>query len=222
MDIDRYRPIFMNFGLAITLFGVLCAFEWRFETESPCILTADQETYVFDFIDIRPTAIPPPVRPLPAIVTSTLMTPVEKVEHHIDDIEVDLPDLKDDLYTEFSTDFAEEPIEIADVHKLTVHDLVSDMPIPEGGNSGFYDFISKNIRYPKKAKQHDVEGRVLVQFIINEYGKLVDPQVVKGIGYGCDTEAIRVLTQSPRWSPGKQNGRSVKVRIILPIFFKLK
>jgi len=85
-------------------------------------------------------------------------------------------------------------------------------------------FISKNIRYPKEALEKGAEGRVVVNFIINEDGSIDKDniQVVKSVGFGMDEESIRVVKLMPNWKPGKQNGRPVAVRYTLPISFKLK
>ena len=84
------------------------------------------------------------------------------------------------------------------------------------------DYLSKNIRYPEQAKETNTEGRVTLKFVVNEDGAVSDIKVVRGIGAGCDEEAKRVLASMPRWKPGKQNGRAVKVYYTLPIMFKLQ
>jgi len=83
------------------------------------------------------------------------------------------------------------------------------------------DYISRNMYYPDSAIKHHIQGRVLVQFVVNEDGSISDAKVLKGIGYGCDEEALRVLKMMPPWKPGKQNGKPVKVYFTQPISFKL-
>ncbi|NBP69321.1 MAG: TonB family protein [Cytophagia bacterium] len=90
---------------------------------------------------------------------------------------------------------------------------------PVGGMPALYDLIGKNMQYPVEARRKNVEGKVFVQFIVNEDGSLSDFTVLKGIGEGCDEEAIRVLKLSPNWTPGKQRGVAVKQRMVLPITF---
>jgi protein TonB len=85
----------------------------------------------------------------------------------------------------------------------------------------FYDYVSKNLKYPPKAARMGIEGRVFVEFIVERDGSLTDINVAKGIGGGCDEEAVRVIAEAPNWSPGKQRGRAVRVRMIMPIVFKL-
>ena len=77
------------------------------------------------------------------------------------------------------------------------------------------------MKYPNQARRMGIEGRVFVQFVVDKDGQLTEIKAVKGIGAGCDEEAVRVLKSAPKWKPGKQRGRPVKVRMILPITFKL-
>lgn len=99
---------------------------------------------------------------------------------------------------------------------------VEQMPEYTGGDAARNDFLAKNIRYPELAKENNIQGRVIVRFVVNETGEVSDASVVKGIGGGCDEEAIRVVKKMPKWKPGKQNGKAVKVWFTLPIFFKLE
>lgn len=101
----------------------------------------------------------------------------------------------------------------------TVFSYVEQMPV-----SG-YDipsYLGKNIKYPDAARENNIEGRVVVKFVVNEDGHISEVQVVRGIGGGCDEEAKRVVQAMPPWKPGKQNGKAVKVYFTLPIQFKLE
>lgn len=102
-----------------------------------------------------------------------------------------------------------------------VFTIVEDQPVPYGGMKAFYEFISEELKYPEEAHRNKVEGKVFVQFVVDEQGYLTDVTTVKGIGYGCDEEGERAVKNSPKWKPGKQRGRKVKVRMILPITFSL-
>ena len=100
--------------------------------------------------------------------------------------------------------------------------IVEQKPEPVGGMKAFYEFISKNLKYPKQAQRTGIEGKVFVKFIVDKDGKLINVQCLKGIGAGCDEEAIKVVQNAPNWSPGKQRGQAVKVQMILPIHFRLE
>ena len=103
-----------------------------------------------------------------------------------------------------------------------VFTVVEEQPTFQGGgNDAFMEYIAQNIRYPEEAKQKDIQGRVYVQFVIEKDGTITDVVIVKGIGGGVDEEAKRVVESSPKWTPGKQRGNPVRVRMILPIEFRL-
>ncbi len=99
--------------------------------------------------------------------------------------------------------------------------VVEKMPEPTGGIGQLMQYLGENIKYPAEARQKGTEGKVFVQFIINKDGSIGDVQVMKGIGNGCDAEAVRVVKAMPTWKPGLQNGEAVNVRMSLPIMFKL-
>ena len=99
--------------------------------------------------------------------------------------------------------------------------VVENQPAPNGGMDNFYEYVQSNLKYPTEAKQLGIEGKVFVQFVVDSEGNLVDVQSVKGIGGGCNEEAIRVIKESLPWNPGSQRGQKVNVRMIIPITFKL-
>ncbi|MDX1629237.1 MAG: TonB family protein [Fulvivirga sp.] len=92
---------------------------------------------------------------------------------------------------------------------------------PKKGLEGFYKYVARKLKYPQKARRLGIEGKVYVQFIVNEQGELTEVEVIKGIGAGCDLEAARVIKSAPSWYPPTQRGQNVKQRIILPLVFKL-
>jgi protein TonB len=98
---------------------------------------------------------------------------------------------------------------------------VEDPATFPGGIAAFYEYLKKNLNYPNQAKRMGIEGRVFVQFVVEKDGSLTDIHVVKGIGAGCDEEAVRVLKNSPKWKPGKQRGKAVRQKMIQNILFKL-
>ena len=100
--------------------------------------------------------------------------------------------------------------------------VVEQQPEFPGGLRALGDYMSKTLRYPRSAASAGVSGRVFVSFVVNTDGSLTDVAVLKGIGFGCDEEALRVVRQMPRWKPGKQSGRAVRVKYNLPISFALE
>jgi periplasmic protein TonB len=97
------------------------------------------------------------------------------------------------------------------------------MPVFPGGEEAFIKYINKNINYPRAAIEADVEGKVFVSFLVNPDGSITDVHVAKGkLGFGLEEEAVKVIKNMPKWAPGKQNEKSVYVRLVRPITFKLE
>ena len=103
-----------------------------------------------------------------------------------------------------------------------VYDVVEQMPSFPGGHQALFDYLDKNIKYPAKAVKNKIQGRVIVQFIVDEKGRLSDIKVAKKVEPYLDAEAVRVVKAMPRWNPGMQNGKAVKVRYTLPVTFRLR
>lgn len=105
--------------------------------------------------------------------------------------------------------------------KTTSYDVQDALPTFKGGLHAFGSFLSSNLRYPNEARDANVQGRVFIQFVVEKDGSLVDTKVIRGIGSGCDEEALRVINKSPKWNPGTQRGKPVRVSYTVPIFFQL-
>lgn len=106
--------------------------------------------------------------------------------------------------------------------KEEIPSFVEQMPEFPGGTENITPYLAANIRYPKEAQESGLEGRVLLRFIVMEDGSLTDIKSVKHVGGGLDEEAIRVVKAMPKWNPGKQDGKAVKVYYQLPITFHLE
>ncbi len=99
--------------------------------------------------------------------------------------------------------------------------VVEESATPVGGMAKFYEHVSKHLRYPSEARRKGIEGKVFVEFVINRDGSISDVKAIKGIGGGCDEEAVRVIALAPNWNPGTQKGKPVRQRYVVPIIFKL-
>lgn len=99
--------------------------------------------------------------------------------------------------------------------------IVEGRPAPQGGMEALFQYISTNIKYPEEAKSAGIQGKVFIEFVVDQKGKLTNVQAIKGIGAGCDEEAVRVLKEAPNWVPGLVCGKSGKVKMVLPITYKL-
>lgn len=99
--------------------------------------------------------------------------------------------------------------------------VVEETPQFPGGENARIEYLVKNIMYPENARKTDIQGTVYVTFIIEKDGTISNVKVLRGIGGGCDEESIRVVKNMPKWIPGKQSGKNVRVQFNMPITFKL-
>jgi len=214
-DLNRKTGLFLNIGLVISLSLAISAFEWKFYDDGSLVDLGQVDDDFDDMVDIPPTEQPPP--PPPKIQQPEIIE-VPDEEEIEEEIEIDLDvEVTEETVIE-AVVFEEAPDEeVAD----EIFTVVEQQPTPDGGMAAFYKYVSKNLKYPAQARRMGIEGRVFVQFIVDKDGSITSVQAVKGIGAGCDEEAARVIRGAPKWRPGKQRGRPVKVRMILPITFKL-
>jgi len=216
VDLARQSSLFLNIGLLVSLGLVLLAFEWKSYDDLSALNFAPAEVQTEELIDIPITEMPPPPPPVvqqPEIVE----VPDDK------EIEEELVNLDTEITPE-TVVAPPPPVETAPAVEEEVDEIfqvVENQPEPVGGMAAFYKHVQKNLKYPEQARRMGVEGRVFVQFVVDKDGNLTDVQILKGIGSGCDEEALRVVKSAPKWNPGKQRGRPVRVRMSIPIVFKL-
>ena len=99
--------------------------------------------------------------------------------------------------------------------------VVEDMPEFPGGTAALMQYLQKNIKYPAICRENNIQGRVLVTFIVNKDGAVVEPEVVKSVNPSLDKEALRVISTMPKWKPGSQRGKPVRVKYTVPVNFRL-
>jgi len=219
-DLEPKRPLFFGVGMIISLSLALFAFEWKLEIE-PIVLPQEPEIEeIIILLDpiVTEQKIPEPPKPI-------------KQEKQVINLATDIIEVKDELFEPKEAeviDQGEELVENIDTPiNLPIEDpdevfiVVEEKPFFPGGEKALLSYIAKNLRYPSKAQRMGIEGRVIVQFVIDKDGSVTDLNVLKGIGAGCDEEALRVMGNIPKFSPGKQRGKPVKVQMQVPILFRL-
>ena len=217
-DLSRYQGLIFSFSLTLTLLLMILAFEWR-SYEKGIAEIQDRSVNSFElFHEVPPTEIPPPP---PAVAQPSVIVEVPNEEEIMEDIKIsiDIEMNQDTRIEQITIQPVASIIEIEDVDAIFT--VVESPAEPVGGFAAFYKDIGDRINYPAQARRMGIEGKVFVEFIINRDGSLTNFNIIKGIGAGCDDEAIRVLTSSPRWKAAKQRGNPVRQKMVLPIFFKL-
>jgi len=103
-----------------------------------------------------------------------------------------------------------------------IFEVVESMPEFPGGEQALMQYLTKNLKYPASAQDNNIQGRVIVTFVVNRDGSIVDPKIMKSLDAACDKEAVRVIKSMPKWKPGKQRGKAVRVKYTLPVLFRLQ
>ena len=119
---------------------------------------------------------------------------------------------------------AVEPVVIQEQNVIPepqIYSYVEQMPQFPGGDAQLMQYIRNNIKYPEIAKEEGIQGKVIINFIVDESGNIINVNVVKSLSKECDAEAMRVISHMPQWNPGMQNGKKIKTKMNIPISFKL-
>lgn len=211
--------LYASIGLFMSLLMVVVVFNWKSYEKEEVELLAMDET-VEDLLDIPVTEQPPPPPPKNTVQQPSIVA-VPDEEEIIEEITVDfdLDITADEVITEVEYSDIGAPEEEKAEEIFTI---VEQSPKPKMGMQGFMAYLYENINYPNKALRLGVQGKVFVQYVVNSDGTLTDFEVVRGIGAGCDEEALRVLKMAEPWDPGMQRGKPVRVRMVLPIHFVYK
>ncbi len=214
-DLQNKSSFFLSIGLIFTMVLVVTAFEWKQYEEGIVDLQGKNMNTFEETMEVPPTEQPPPPPPQ---VQQPQVVEVPDEEEIKEDIKVNLDvEVTDQTKIEEIVVQAVEPEEETD----QIFTIVEESAAPKGGMQGFYKYVKDKIKYPPQARRMGIEGRVFVEFVIGKDGALSEVRAIKGIGAGCDEEAVRIVQGSPPWSPGKQRGKPVKQRYTLPIIFKL-
>lgn len=207
-DLRTYYTLFLQFGLitVLLIFIVAMKVDLKTETKASNLIQEQEIIKMEDVIQTDQTERPPPP-PRPQI-------PVEVPNDEI--IENDILDIDAELSLDQKLDLPPAPPE-EEEEEEDFFVAVEQMPELIGGLAA----LQKNIKYPEMARRAGIEGRVIVQFIVKEDGSIEDPRVIRGIGGGCDEEAVRAVSQA-KFNPGRQRGEPVRVQYSLPVIFQLQ
>jgi protein TonB len=223
-DIHRNRGVVFNVSLAISLMLVITAFKWsvgipKKELRKPNDRHERIEMATIPIVREKQKEIiaPEPIKiktPKPSLESMNIKAVDDS--HPVEEQKTTVIDQNSPPLIEVATGTIDLPKEKPD----SVFIAVEIMPQPVGGWETFFKTLGKHIKYPRQATRSSVGGKVFVGFTVNEKGQLQDFSIVKGIGFGCDEEAMRVIAQT-KWNAGKQRGRPVKVRLVQPVMFSL-
>ena len=208
-DLRQRYPLFVEIGMVITLVILIIAFRLDMTVnDSFDVQLMDQEVVQMEEIQQTEQIEKPPPPPRPPI-------PVEVPNDEV--LEDDELDLDAFLDLDEVVDIPPPPPAVKEEPEPEIFVIVEEPPQLIGGIAG----LQARIKYPEMAKKAGVEGRVFLQFIVDEKGNVTDAVVTRGIGAGCDEEALRAIVLA-KFTPGKQRGKAVKVKFSMSVVFKLK
>ncbi len=220
-DLQKKKVLFFEIGLAFSLGIVLLAFEWTTSNSVKVELAGTQEVKVEQ--EIIPITNREEVKP-PEPPKQITVSDVIKV---VDD-NVNLNDNTDIFDTEFNEDTKVNVMEFQDTEEeeeeSTPFVIVEEMPTFGGGDINEFriNYVQKNLKYPDVAAENGIQGRVIISFVVEKNGSVSNVKVVRGVDESLDKEAVRVVKASPKWKPGKQLGKPVRVQYTIPIIFVLQ
>ena len=220
-DLEKGKTMGILMGMIVGLAVLFVGFEW-----SDREITIGQDQGVADIIAeeeveiTRPEDTPPPPPPPPAPAVAEVLTVVED-DVKLDDVEIvssedDAASAQVEAYTPPAV------VEEEEESSQQIFTVVETMPEFPGGQGALLQYLAKSIKYPVIAQENGIQGRVSCSFVVNKDGSIVDAEVIRGVDPSLDKEALRVINSMPKWSPGKQRGKPVRVKYTVPVTFRLQ
>lgn len=216
-SLEDKKSIFILMGFIVALSLIYIGFEWTqhevtIYEDISLEIAAEEEIEIIQTAEVLPPP-PPPEVPEVIEVLNVVEDDVETAE-----IVIDTEDDKDKqvvIQAPVQVKVEEEDTEV-------VFMVVESMPSFPGGDAALFKYLSDNIKYPVIAQESGIQGRVICQFVVNRDGSIVDIEVVRSVDRSLDAEAVRVIQSMPKWTPGKQRGKTVRVKYTLPVNFRLQ
>ncbi|MDR1880910.1 MAG: energy transducer TonB [Tannerellaceae bacterium] len=219
-DLEGGKTLNLLMGLVVALAILFVGFEWGTQDVQVATGGGVADIIAEEEIEItRPEDTPPPPPPPPAPVVAEILTVVD------DNVNLEQQDIlttEDDQTTAQVQTYVPPVVVEEEENDQTIFAVVETMPEFPGGDLELLRFVQKSIKYPVIAQENGVQGRVICSFVVNRDGSVVDAEVLRPVDPSLDKEALRVIGTMPKWTPGKQRGKPVRVKYTLPITFKLQ
>ncbi len=219
-DLEKRRGLYLEIGLVVALVAALVAFNVKsYDREVKDAIERDavlEEEEIIIQTDVQePPPPPPPEQP----EVTTVLEVVADDKEITNELQVSAEVTDETQNIQITPVQFEEEEEVVEEQIFTVVENDPEFP---GGMEALYKYLAQNIKYPQLARDNNITGRVYVTFVVEKDGSIANPKVLRDIGGGCGQEAIRVVKSMPKWTPGKQRGKAVRVQFNLPVNFSLK
>ena len=220
-DLNNKKLLFVEIGFVIALLIVYGAFEYRSKEKKEAVLAAENtEIIEEEIVPITQENTPPP----PEIAKVPVLSDINDIVEDDITVEDNILNLEDDanLGVEVMDYVSEVEEEVVEEESIPFA-LVEKKPSFMGGDANtFSAWVNQHLEYPEVARENGVSGRVMLQFTVNPNGSVTDVKVLRGVDPALDKEAVRVISSSPKWEPGRQRDRAVKVTYTFPVVFQLR
>tara|TARA_B100001540_G_C15675234_1_gene582087 strand:+ start:352 stop:1005 length:654 start_codon:yes stop_codon:yes gene_type:complete len=208
ISLENKKGLFFQIALTLTLLIVIIAFQWKsYDKVNYNLGQLNLDDIEEEIIPITKQEVKPPPPPPP---------PPEVIEIVEDEVEIE-----EELEIEDTEADEDVMIEIEEEDDEEFFMVVENMPEFPGGDLGLMKYIQKNVKYPPIAKEYNITGKVYVSFIVDKTGNVTNVKIVRGVDKNLDAEALRVVKSLPKYKPGKQRGKPVRVMFTIPINFTL-
>ena len=217
-NLENKKLMFIQIGMIISLLIAWMAFEHKSYDKREIDPSLLNREVVLDeeMVEItkQEEQKPQPVE----VPKQTTQLEIVQDDVEVEDIEINAEVDQQEVIEEYV------PVEVEEeeVVEQEIFQIVEEMPSYPGGEGKLMEYVAKNIKYPQIARETGIQGRVFVGFVVEPDGSVSNEKVLRGIGCGCDEEAMRVVKSMPKWKPGKQRGKAVRVSYMLPVNFKLQ
>lgn len=218
-NLENKKSTFFLIGLVLALSLVLYAFEWKTQKAKEVIDLGSTDFVPSDYIFIPST--PAEKKDIPKPVIQIIDFEIVDDEMIVDDVDIFSSEPDDEVDVNFMN-YVFEQTENAGDKEEEIRFTAEIMPEFPGGERALLNYLARNVKYPLIAQENGIEGRVFVSFVVDEEGNVFDVSIVRGVDTSLDNEALRVVRGMPKWSPGMQAGKAVKVGYNVPINFDLR
>ena len=216
-SLEDKKIVYVLMGFIFVLSLCYIALEWT-EKEVTKYEVVDEDFLIEEEVEIQQTTQETPPPPPPPVVQEVEVLNVVEDDVETESIEISTEDNKEEVVIAAPVEAPEEEEE-----EEVVFVVVESMPEFPGGQQALFKYLGDNVKYPVIAQENGIQGRVICQFVVNKDGSIVDIEVVRSGGDpSLDKEAVRVVKSMPKWKPGKQRGKPVRVKFTLPVNFKLQ
>lgn len=220
-DLEKGKTMGILMGMVVGLAVLFVGFEWSdreitiVKDEGVADIIAEEEVEI-----TRQEDTPPPPPPPPAPAVAEVLNVVDD-DVKLDDVDI-ISSEDDATAAQVETYTPPAVVEEEEESSQQIFTVVETMPEFPGGQAALLAYLAKSIKYPVIAQENGIQGRVSCSFVVNKDGSIVDAEVIRGVDPSLDKEALRVINSMPKWSPGKQRGKPVRVKYTVPVTFRLQ